>query len=245
MVSSPARLSWIRSNCRSCSSVRPKTIKHRRQQSTKAWIMNEFPPSSVCQPEPPISRSPRHKKATRSQGRVNMIPAPLQALQICCCAFSRTILHIRDNMSHCRRHSSRAVTMLSQCLTLARRTSRTTALRLAAKASSGSSFSWGGRFEPFLGPLRSLYMVQTMGMSFCGMTFDKAHPKVPKARAKSTLLSNWSTLFKTTRNLWSNPARDLVKTSKVSPVVPGLSGSKRSKMRSERLAHQRTTSTKL
>lgn len=47
----------------------------------------------------------------------------------------------------------------------------------------------------------SLYMVQTMGMSFCGITFDKAQPKVPNARAKSTLLSSWSTLFRTTRNL--------------------------------------------
>ena len=43
------------------------------------------------------------------------------------------------------------------------------------------------------------------------------------------------------RNLWSKPARDLVKTSSVSPVVPGLSGSKSKRIKSERLAHHLTT----
>mmetsp|Transcript_85585 Transcript_85585/g.242732 ORF Transcript_85585/g.242732 Transcript_85585/m.242732 type:complete len:254 (-) Transcript_85585:224-985(-) len=82
-------------------------------------------------------------------------------------------------------------------------------------------------------------------MSFRGMTLDKAHPRVPYARAKSTLLSSWSTLFSTITNLWSRPARDLVSTSSASPVVPGRSGSKSRRMRSARFANQRTTSRKL
>ena len=52
------------------------------------------------------------------------------------------------------------------------------------------------------------------------------------------------TLLRMMCSLWSRPTRLLVSTCSVSPVVPGLSGSKKSRITSARSAYQRHTASK-
>jgi hypothetical protein len=56
--------------------------------------------------------------------------------------------------------------------------------------------------------------------------------RLPYARAKSWIFLNWSALFITMSSLWSMPPRLFTRMLSVSPVVPGLSGSKKSRMTS-------------
>ena len=82
------------------------------------------------------------------------------------------------------------------------------------------------------------------GRSFRLITLLRFQQSEPYARAKSWILRNWSALFSTMYSLWSRPARLFVSTRRVSPVVPGLSGSKKSRITSARSAYHLTTPSK-
>ena len=79
------------------------------------------------------------------------------------------------------------------------------------------------------------------GRSLRGITFERFQHSAPYARAKSRMSVNRSTLFRISSSLWSMSASASFSTDSVSPVVPGLSGSKNSSTTSARSANHFTT----
>mmetsp|Transcript_4825 Transcript_4825/g.14945 ORF Transcript_4825/g.14945 Transcript_4825/m.14945 type:complete len:201 (+) Transcript_4825:17-619(+) len=79
------------------------------------------------------------------------------------------------------------------------------------------------------------------GKSLRGITFARFQQREPYALAKSWSCSKRSTLLRMMCSLWFTPESEVVRHASVSPVVPGLSGSKKRSTTSARSASHRTT----